>query len=86
MSDLDTLMDRLKEAPLSPEERELAAKLAIDLVGLLANELGGEDIQAEIAHLRAQAANLSAVAVSNVQAQFSRWITEQGAKLVLAII
>ncbi len=82
MKTLEDLLQRLQASHLSVTEKALVASLAGDLAGLITQQAAGEDITAELAHIKAQAANLSSAVTSQLAAEFRLWATELVSSLV----
>jgi hypothetical protein len=75
MKPLEDLVERVKTLVTSEEDKALAVALATDLAGLMAKQLAGEDVTAELRHTRAQALNLSAAMAADINAEVSNWIS-----------
>jgi hypothetical protein len=86
MTNVETLITRLKASALSDEDKLVAASLAGDLAGLLGQQLLGRDITAELAHVQATAANLASTTASQVAAEFRLWTTQLVAEIIGATI
>lgn len=86
MNQLQTLLDRLEAASLPDEDRELAAAVAGDLAALTAAAAAGMDVTAEIAHVKAQVANLTAGSAARLQEVFRQWMTDLVSGLILATL
>lgn len=54
---LQQLLDKVGDS-WTPEERALAESIAQDYVTLMAKRVGGDDVTAELAHVRAQATSI----------------------------
>lgn len=75
-TEINLLLDRLEGAPLSVSDKALLANLATELVTLTSRRLAGEEVDSELAHVKAQTANLTSAALSTFQLQFTKWTHE----------
>ena len=83
---LQNLFDSLEAAALSDDDKKDARALAADLADLLSAQMAGKNVDAEIVQVKAQAANLSAAATTQVFAEFTRWSANLLANLVTKIL
>lgn len=86
---LADLADRIRAGAFRPEVVDMAVRLAVDLTNLQIRSLTDEDLSGEMAHCKAQAANLSDYErrlLSQVWAEFLSSATAQIAASVLIAI
>lgn len=86
MTHLQTLLDRLKASTVPEDEKALVAAIAADLAGLVAAMATGQDVETELAHIQAQAANLTGAAAHHLSFEFRQWVTELALKVVLGTL
>jgi hypothetical protein len=82
---VEDLVQRVRSAltDMTPEEQELAARVATDLATLHARQLAGDQVAAEeIGFAKAAAASLSAAAAGRVAMAFQSWVSEITTSLV----
>lgn len=83
--DLQTLMAFIEE-DFTGDDLTDAKLVARDLAMLLAAKATGKDVDAEIAHAKAQAANLSAASMEKVKTAFLEWSATLAKGLVVAAL
>lgn len=83
---VESLLARLKAANLSPADDVIAAKLTGTMATLIASQLVGVNIDSELLHVKAQAANLSSAAAQQIKEEFSDWITDLAFNVITKVI
>lgn len=86
MRGLEDLLDRLRGQVDTEEDRALVEAITADLADLGARALGGEDVTGELAHVRAQAANLTAGKAAMLAGELRLFFTQLVAELVSAAL
>lgn len=77
MTPREALADLLAKAEgWTDDERHEAIRIGTDWQSLLARQVAGEDVSAELAHVRAQAAAIAAEAQRTGSAVLAEWLTK----------
>lgn len=84
--DANELFDGLRAEFTDPKLKEIATKLGAQATVLGARALIGEDVSVELAHVRAQAAMLTAEEVATVRRVTLEWISGVFTKVALAAL
>lgn len=73
---LEDLLRRLRDSldDLDQADKELAENVAKDSAALFARKLQGDDVDAELDHVKAQAANLGTAAALRTAQVFRAWL------------
>lgn len=79
MSDIQELLNRVRERAGTddPELLNLVARVAQTATILVARAAVGEDVEREMAHLKAQTSNLSADLLNDTTEVLREWILEK---------
>lgn len=72
---LEQMLAELKGRVLSPERKEVVAQIATDLIQLNTRALAGEDVSAELQHVKSQSASLAASEVELVRNSVLGWVS-----------
>lgn len=84
MNPLEELLTLIRERAesLNDETRDLAEAVTRDSAQLWLRKLQGEDVDEELAHVLAQARNLSVVALGLVRQTIGEWVYTQLSRFV----
>jgi len=85
-AELEQLLATVRSRVSDPVKQELVARIAGDLAQLSVRALGGEDVEREVQHVRAQGALLAAGEAMAVSQALSDWATRIVGALVKAAI
>lgn len=86
MTDLQAMLDRLRNRATDQVTRDLIAAVAADSVNLAAKAAMGEDVAAEVRQVAAQTANLGAEMSSAVRNEVLAFLTETVRAIVFGAI
>jgi hypothetical protein len=72
--ELKAMLEALRDQVASPERKEIVVALAADLAQLTSRAIAGEDVSAELQHVKAQGELLAASEAALVNNALTDWI------------